>query len=51
MALKKLSVSTTNKKIKLVEFKPTMSREKMLKNLLESLKSQGFRITGESKNK
>ena len=48
--MKKQSVSTTKKKTKLVELNSTMSREQMLMNLLESLESQGFKITGKSNN-
>ena len=45
--MKKQSVSTTKKeeKVELVEINSTMTRERALKNLLDSLKKQGFKIT------
>ncbi|CAI8318283.1 MAG: Uncharacterised protein [Gammaproteobacteria bacterium] len=45
--MKKLSVSTTKneEKVELVEINSTMTRERVLKNLLDSLKKQGFKIT------
>ena len=45
--MKKQSVSTTKnvEKIELVEINSTMTRERVLKNLLDSLKKQGFKIT------
>ena len=45
--MKKQSVSTTKnvEKIELVEINATMTRELVLKNLLNSLKKQGFKIT------
>ena len=45
--MKKLSVSTTKneEKVELVEINSTMTREQVLKNLLDSLKKQGFKIT------
>ena len=45
--MKKQSVFTTKneEKIELVEINSTMTRERVLKNLLDSLKKQGFKIT------
>tara|TARA_A100000164_G_C21520261_1_gene591151 strand:+ start:331 stop:474 length:144 start_codon:yes stop_codon:yes gene_type:complete len=45
--MKKQSVSTTKneEKVELVEINSTMTRERVLKNLLDSLKKQGFKIT------
>ncbi len=45
--MKKQSVSTTKdeEKVELVEINSTMTRERVLKNLLNSLKKQGFKIT------
>ena len=45
--MKKQSVSTTKneEKVELVEINSTMTREQVLKNLLDSLKKQGFKIT------
>ena len=45
--MKKQSVSTTKneEKIELVEINSTMTSERVLKNLLDSLKKQGFKIT------
>ena len=45
--MKKLSVSTTKNEeiVELVEINSTMTRERVLKNLLDSLKKQGFKIT------
>ena len=45
--MKKQSVSTTkdDEKVELVEINSTMTRERVLKNLLDSLKKQGFKIT------
>ena len=47
--MKKQSVSTTKneEKVELVEINSTMTREQVLKNLLDSLKKQGFKITNE----
>ena len=48
--MKKQSVSTTKneEKVELVEINSTMTREQVLKNLLDSLKKQGFKITNKS---
>ena len=45
--MKKQSVTTTKdeEKVELVEINSTMTRERVLKNLLDSLKKQGFKIT------
>ena len=45
--MKKQSVSTTKNEeiVELVEINSTMTRERVLKNLLDSLKKQGFKIT------
>ena len=45
--MKKQSVSTTKdeEKVELVEINSTMTSERILKNLLDSLKKQGFKIT------
>ena len=45
--MKKQSVSTTKdeEKVELVEINSKMTRERVLKNLLDSLKKQGFKIT------
>ena len=45
--MKKQSASTTKneEKVELVEINSTMTRERVLKNLLDSLKKQGFKIT------
>ena len=45
--MKKKSVSTTKdeEKVELVEINSKMTREQVLKNLLDSLKKQGFKIT------
>tara|TARA_B100001173_G_C15865651_1_gene494981 strand:- start:321 stop:464 length:144 start_codon:yes stop_codon:yes gene_type:complete len=45
--MKKQSVSTTKDEeiVELVEINSTMTRERVLKNLLDSLKKQGFKIT------
>ena len=45
--MKKQSVSTTKdeEKVELVEINSSMTRERVLKNLLDSLKKQGFKIT------
>ena len=45
--MKKQSVSTTKdeEKVELVEINSTRTRERVLKNLLDSLKKQGFKIT------
>ena len=45
--MKKLSVSTTKKikSVELVEINSEMTREQALKNLIESLTQQGFRIS------
>ena len=45
--MKKQSVSTTKsrKRVELVEINSEMTREQMLKNLIESLTKQGFKIS------
>ena len=45
--MKKRSVSTTKtiKRVELVEINSKMTREQVLKNLIESLTKQGFKIT------
>ena len=45
--MKKQSVSPTKdeEKVELVEINSTMTREQVLKNLLDSLKKQWFKIT------
>jgi len=45
--MKKQSVSTTKsrKRVELVEINSEMSREQALKNLIESLTKQGFKIS------
>ena len=45
--MKKSSVSTTNtrKPLELVEINSEMTRDQALKNLIESLKKQGFKIS------
>ena len=51
--MKKQSVSTTKmrKRVELVEINSEMTREQVLKNLIESLTKQGFRISDKKQNK
>ena len=51
--MKKQSVSTTKMKerVELVEINSEMTREQVLKNLIESLTKQGFKISDKKQNK